>query len=181
MERALAIVEASLDRLGVCNRLNLLLVDQGASQLLPDLLGLLRRRGLEARGTARARELAELAPLEVPLGHEWAADAARIATVSVEIVDGVEAAVAIANEQTSGLAAGIVSEDAEAASRFLDAYRGTAGFWHAPTRFADGFELTGVPETGINVDGVPGPRGPVSYRDLWLRQYRVIGDGTQRR
>jgi glutamate-5-semialdehyde dehydrogenase len=181
VERALAIVEASLDRLGVCNRLNLLLVDQGASQLLPDLLGLLRRRGLEARGTARARELAELAPLEVPLGHEWAADAARIATVSVEIVDGVEAAVAIANEQTSGLAAGIVSEDAEAASRFLDAYRGTAGFWHAPTRFADGFELTGVPETGINVDGVPGPRGPVSYRDLWLRQYRVIGDGTQHR
>ena len=25
-----------------------------------------------------------------------------------------------------------------------------------------------------------GPRGPVTYRDLWLRQYRVVGDGTQR-
>ena len=58
---------------------------------------------------------------------------------------------------------------------------GTAGFWHAPTRFTDGFELTGAPETGINVDSVPGPRGPVTYRDLWLRQYRIIGDGTQRR
>ena len=36
-------------------------------------------------------------------------------------------------------------------------------------------------ETGINVDRVPGPRGPVTYRDLWLRQYRVLGDGTQKR
>ncbi len=27
----------------------------------------------------------------------------------------------------------------------------------------------------------PGPRGPVTYRDLWLRQYRVVGDGSQHR
>ena len=45
----------------------------------------------------------------------------------------------------------------------------------------DGFALTGAPETGINVDSAPGPRGPVTYRDLWLRQLRVVGDGTQRR
>ena len=30
-----------------------------------------------------------------------------------------------------------------------------------------------APETGINVDHVPGPRGPVTYRDLHLRQYVV--------
>jgi glutamate-5-semialdehyde dehydrogenase len=90
-------------------------------------------------------------------------------------------ALRIANEETSGLAAGIVTEDEQAATRFLDGYRGTAAFWHAPTRFTDGFELTGAPETGINVDGVPGPRGPVTYRDLWLRQYRIVGDATQTR
>jgi glutamate-5-semialdehyde dehydrogenase len=28
---------------------------------------------------------------------------------------------------------------------------------------------------------VPGPRGPVTYRDLYLRQYVVRGDGTQHR
>ena len=44
-----------------------------------------------------------------------------------------------------------------AAERFLDGYRGTAAFWHATTRFTDGFELTGAPETGINVDWAPGP------------------------
>ena len=52
-EKALALAEASLDRLGVCNRLNLLLVDRGARELLPDLLALLDRLGLEVRGTAR--------------------------------------------------------------------------------------------------------------------------------
>ncbi len=101
--------------------------------------------------------------------------------MSVEIVSSPAEAVAIANDETSGLAAGIVTEDGDAASLFLDTYRGTAAFWHAPTRFTDGFALTGSPETGINVDGSPGPRGPVTYRDLWLRQFRVIGDGTQRR
>jgi hypothetical protein len=39
----------------------------------------------------------------------------------------------------------------------------------------------GVLEIGINVGWAPGPRGPVTYRDLWLRQFRVVGDGTQHR
>jgi len=164
-ERATAIVEASLDRLGVCNRLNLLLVD--SEQQLPGLLAVLERLGIEVA--------------DGPLGHEWANDPERVATVTVHVVDGVEQAAAIANGETSGLAAGIVTEDEAAADAFLEAYRGTAAFWHATTRFTDGFALTGAPETGINVDWVPGPRGPVTYRDLWLRQYVVVGDATQRR
>ena len=173
-EKALALAEASLDRLGVCNRLNLLLVDRAARELLDPLLAAVRERGLEVRGEGGL-------PLDRPLGHEWASDPERVATVTVALVDGLEEALRIASDETSGLAAGIVTEDEAVARRFLDGYRGTAGFWHAPTRFADGYELTGAPETGINVDGVPGPRGPVTYRDLWLRQYRVVGDGTQRR
>ncbi len=175
-DRALALAEASVDRLGVCNRLNLLLVDRSAAPLAAELVRLFRTLGLEVRG-----EVDGALPLDRPLGHEWASDPERVATVTVALVDGLDGAVQVANEETSGLAAGIVTENAGAAERFLDGYRGTAAFWHAPTRFTDGFELTGAPETGINVDGVPGPRGPVTYRDLWLRQYRVVGDGTQRR
>jgi len=177
-----AMIEASLDRLGVCNRLNLLLVDRAVAQeLLPSLAALLDRLGIEARGTERAREHAALVPLDVRLGHEWANDAERVATVSVDVVDGPDEAAALANEETSALAAAVVAADEAVAHRFLDRYRGTAAFWQAPTRFTDGFALTGAPETGINVDWVPGPRGPVTYRDLWLRQYRIVGDGTQRR
>jgi glutamate-5-semialdehyde dehydrogenase len=142
--------------------------------VLPQLLGLLRGRGLDVRGEGGET-------LDKPLGYDWTSDPERVSTVTVHLVDGVGEAVRVANEETSALAAGIVAEDEQAAQSFLDAYRGTAAFWHAPTRFADGFELTGAPETGINVGWTPGPRGPVTYQDLWLRQYRVIGDGTQKR
>jgi glutamate-5-semialdehyde dehydrogenase len=163
--KAEALVEASLDRLGVCNRLNLLLVDRAAKVELGPVLD---RLGISVREPER-------------LGHEWANDSEHIASVTVRDVDSLEEAVAIANRETSGLAASIVTEDEDAAQRFLSGYRGTAAFWNATTRFTDGFALTGSPETGINVDRVPGPRGPVTYRDLYLRQYRVVGDGTQHR
>jgi glutamate-5-semialdehyde dehydrogenase len=176
-----AVVDASLDRLGVCNRLNLLLVDRAAAELLPSVLQTLSGRGVHVLGTPRARELADVPPLDVPLSHEWANEPERIATVSLDVVDGLDEALRIANDETSGLAAGIVTQDSHAADRFLSGYRGTVGFWNATTRYTDGFELTGVPETGINVDWTPGPRGPVTYRDLWLRQYRIVGDGSQRR
>jgi glutamate-5-semialdehyde dehydrogenase len=165
-DKARALIRASLDRLGVCNRLNLLVVDRNAPAL-----------------STLARE--ELTALEIEptteRGHEWANEADRIAMVTVADVDGIDEALRVAHGDSSGLAATIVTEDEDAASAFLDGYRGTAAFWHATTRFTDGFALTGAPETGINVDWTPGPRGPVTYRDLWLRQYRVIGDGTQRR
>jgi glutamate-5-semialdehyde dehydrogenase len=163
--KAEALIRASLDRLGVCNRLNLLLLDRAAGF---DAGPVLDAAGIEIRQPDR-------------LGHEWANDPERIASVTVREVDGVEEAVGLANGETSGLAAAIVTEDAAAAERFLDGYRGTAAYWNASTRFTDGFALTGAPETGINVDRVPGPRGPVTYRDLYLRQYRVVGDGTQHR
>lgn len=179
--KALALAEVSLDRLGVCNRLNLCLLDRAAVGLLPDFAALFRELNVELRGTVRARKHADLAPHEGRVGHEWANDADHVATVTVDVVESLDEAVAIANSETSGLAAGIVAEDQAAAGRFLSRYRGTTAFWNATTRFTDGYALTGAPETGINVDWTPGPRGPVTYRDLWLRQYRVVGDGSQHR
>ena len=83
----------------------------------------------------------------------------------------------LANEETSGLAAGIVTEDEGAAARVSSTGTAVPPRTGTPPRFTDGFELTGSPETGINVDWTPGPRGPVTYQDLWLRQYRIVGDG----
>jgi glutamate-5-semialdehyde dehydrogenase len=168
------VVRASLDRLGVCNRLNLALVDRDAPALAALVESTCETLGIEVRGTAAN-------PLDRPLGHEWASEPSRVATVTLALVEGVDEALAVANDATSGLAAAIVTEDAETARRFLDGYRGTTAYWNATTRFTDGFVLLGMPETGINVDRVPGPRGPVTYRDLWLRQYRVVGDGSETR
>ena len=181
-ERVTAIVDSSLDRLGVCNRLNLALVDREAAGLAADLVaaceGARRRRWSGRRVPPPS---CRSASSNEPIGYEWASDPERVATVTLDIVDDLAEAAQIANTETSALAAGIVAEDADAVERFFSLYRGTSAFWHASTRFADGFELTGTPETGINVEWAPGPRGPVTYRDLWLRQYRVVGDATQSR
>ena len=175
--KALALVAASLDRLGVCNRLNLAARRPRRGRARPRPARAARASAASrcaAPSRARCRSTARSATSGRARPSAWRRSPSPL-------VESLDEAVRIANEETSGLAAGIVTEDAAAAERFLDRYRGTVGFWHAPTRFADGFELTGAPETGINVDWTPGPRGPVTYRDLWLRQYRVVGDATQTR
>jgi len=161
---ATELIAGSLDRLGVCNRLNLLLICSDVwDQWLPSVLDAVRGVGVTP----------SLPPHAHPLGHEWALDTGHEATVTIAPADGPAAAAGIANASTSGLAASIVTADPAAAAEFLGAYRGTGAFWNASTRLLDGFKLRGVPETGINVDHVPGPRGPVTFHDLCLRQYVV--------
>ncbi|PXY34076.1 aldehyde dehydrogenase family protein [Prauserella flavalba] len=167
-ETVRSLVGASLDRLGVCNRLNLLLINDAVyDELWP----------LVSEAFAGRDVSPSLPPYEHAIGYEWALDSDREATVTVARVADLAEAVAIANEQTSGLAAGIATEDAAAAEAFFDGYQGTGVFWNAPTRLLDGFKLLGVPETGINLDRVPGPRGPVTYTDLYVRQYAVLPAG----
>jgi glutamate-5-semialdehyde dehydrogenase len=162
---ATGLIEASLDRLGVCNRLNLLLIDRQLwDEWLPQVTAQLKALGIAA----------SLPPHDHRLGYEWALEAGREATVTIAPADGPAQAAAIANEETSGLAAGIAASDPAAAAEFLDGYAGTGAFWNATTRLLDGFKLLGVPETGINIDALPGPRGPVTFRDLCLRQFVVI-------
>jgi glutamate-5-semialdehyde dehydrogenase len=162
---AIELLVTGLDRLGVCNRVNLLMLADGAPEELSNAL-------LEA---ARQRGIAlSLPPHDHPLGHEWALDTGREATLTVSWVAGPGHAAQVANQETSGLAATIVTSDEIAAREFMDSYVGTGVFWNASTRLLDGFKLRRVPETGINVDRVPGPRGPVTFADLYLRQFVVI-------
>jgi glutamate-5-semialdehyde dehydrogenase len=167
-ETVRALVAGSLDRLGVCNRLNLLLIHSAVyDQVWPQIAEAFAERSVRP----------SLPPHEHAIGYEWALDSEHEATVTVASVRDLTEAVTIANEQTSGLAAGIATENAATAKAFFDAYQGTGVFWNAPTRLLDGFKLLGVPETGINLDRVPGPRGPVTYTDLYVRQYAVLPEG----
>jgi glutamate-5-semialdehyde dehydrogenase len=163
-EKLRRLLREGTDRLGVCNRVNLVLVAEAVAPTFEPLI----REELAALGIAVAAP-----PFDHPIGHEWALDDGHEATVTLlRVGDALDAARA-ANTETSGLAATIVTEDAETARRFLDRYHGTGAFWNATTRLLDGFKLLAVPETGINVDHMPGPRGPVTFADLYLRQYLV--------
>ena len=141
------------------------LVDAPAwERLWPVAEAALRARGIEP----------SLPPHAHPLGHEWALDSGAEAHVTVAPVDGPVEAARTAVAETSGLAACVCATDEAAATAFLDAYTGTGAFWNTTTRLLDGYKLLGLPETGINVDHTPGPRGPVTYVDLALRQFVVL-------
>ena len=143
-----ALARASLDRLGVCNRLNLALADSrdaGGSRLLA---GLRRARARGARHRARGRARRRGAARHAASGTSgpaiptaWHRDARRRRRRSTTRCGS-------RTTRPPGLAATIVTEDEAAADAFLDGYRGTAAFWNAPTRFTDGFALLGTPETG---------------------------------
>jgi glutamate-5-semialdehyde dehydrogenase len=158
------LIERSLDRLGVCNRLNLLLIDaQLWDRFSQHAVQQLARLGIDS----------SLPPHDHPLGYEWALDPTRAATVTLAQAESAASAAELANSETSGLAATIVANDESAAAEFIASYRGTGAFWNQSPRLLDGYRLFRAPETGINVDRVPGPRGPVTFRDLYLRQVVV--------
>ena len=76
---AAQLIPGSLDRLGVCNRLNLLLIHEAVwDQMLPVALAAIGAAGVEP----------SLPPHDHPLGHEWALDDGNEATVTVAPVAG---------------------------------------------------------------------------------------------
>jgi glutamate-5-semialdehyde dehydrogenase len=168
IDLALQLIERSLDRLGVCNRLNLLLVHRVCwDEVVPQVTTLADKLQIAV----------SLPPHQHPLGYEWALAEGAEATITIAPAKDAADAAEIANRETSRLAAAIVAADEAAARRFLDSYSGTGSFWNSSPRLLDGFKLLSVPETGINIDVVPGPRGPVTFRDLYLRQYVVVPKG----
>ncbi|WP_130491563.1 aldehyde dehydrogenase family protein [Motilibacter rhizosphaerae] len=164
-EQFRALLASGVDRLGVCNRLNLLLVHRDRFDELSGVAS-------EVLGGLGVQAL--LPPHEQRLGHEWALDSGREASVTVAPVDGPVEAAALASRETSGIAATVCATDEAAALAFLGAWDGTGAFWGTTTRLLDGYKLLGVPETGISVDRFPGPRGPVTFPDLALRQFVVL-------
>ena len=163
---ASSLIASSLDRLGVCNRLNLLLLDEQLwDAWLPDITEQLAGLGIKA----------SLPPHDHPLGYEWALDSEREATVTDRLRP--RARRRRPRSPTTRPPAWRPASPRPtpaAAPEFLAAYTGTGAFWNATTRLLDGFKLFEVPETGINLDAVPGPRGPVTFRDLSLRQFVVM-------
>jgi len=89
-----------LSNFGVCNRLNLALADNvELAQVVVRVCGEL---GIDVAD-------------ELPPNREWASEPGRVGTITLRRVNGVDEALRAANEETSGLAATIVTEDRDAA------------------------------------------------------------------
>jgi len=99
------------------------------------LLEALRSAGVEVFGGPRAVDALGLPPAP-ELKHEWGD-----LRVTVEVVDGLEAAVAHIHAHGSAHTDGILTTDMDAAERFVRSVDSACVFVNASTRFADGFRF----------------------------------------
>jgi len=174
---AVAIVlNAKMRRTGVCGAMETLLIDKGGSAIAPALIATLLDAGCELRATA---DLLPLDPRMKPVSQEDFDTEYLDAIAAVATVDGVEGAIAHISAHGSHHTDAIVTEDPDAAERFLAAVDSAIVLWNASTQFADGGEFGFGAEIGI-ATGRLHARGPVALEGLTTYKTVVIGTGQVR-
>ena len=101
------------------------------------------------------------------------------AIVSMKVVSGLDEAMAHIARYGSQHTDAIVTEDQEAASRFLSEVDSAITLHNASTQFADGGEFGFGAEIGI-ATGRLHARGPVGLEQLTTFKYQVSGTGQTR-
>jgi glutamate-5-semialdehyde dehydrogenase len=162
-DRAVAIaLNAKVQRPGVCNAAETLLVHAGRPELLERI-----RAELEAAGV----ELAE--------GEEAFATEFLDLKMAVGAVASLDEAIEHINRYGTGHSEAIVTEDEAAAARFTSEVDAAAVYVNASTRFTDGGEYGMGAEIGNSTNRLHA-RGPVGLEELTTTKYVVHGDGHVR-
>ena len=175
MARAI-VVNAKLQRPGVCNAMETLLVHEGAApMLLPDIAQALTDGGCELRGCERTRQIIECAPAAE---EDWTTEYLD-KILSIRVVSSFEDAVRHINEYGSHHSDAIITENYATAERFLDEVDSATVYVNASTRFTDGFEFGLGAEIGISTSKLH-CRGPMALEGLTSLKYVVRGAGQVR-
>jgi glutamate-5-semialdehyde dehydrogenase len=175
------ILNAKVQKPGVCNAAETLLVHGGAApEFLPRALAALQAAGVELRVDGRTRALAgELAgTLHDATDEDW--DTEFLALVlAVRVVDSVEEAIEHVNAHGSGHSEAIVTRDTASARAFERGVDAACVYVNASTRFTDGGEFGMGAEIGNSTQKLHA-RGPIGVRELCTLKYVVAGDGHVR-
>jgi glutamate-5-semialdehyde dehydrogenase len=169
---------AKTQRYGTCNTMETLLVAEGiAAKVLPSIVSIFGRKGVEIRGDERTRAFAPGAKTatEEDYRTEWLAP-----IVSIRVVKDVDEAIAHIAKYGSQHTDAIVTEDKARAERFLREVDSSSVMVNASTRFADGYEYGLGAEIGISTDKLHA-RGPVGLEGLTTQKFVVLGHGEIRR
>jgi glutamate-5-semialdehyde dehydrogenase len=172
------VCNAKVQRPGVCNALETLLIHQSAApDLLPGIADALTDSGVELRGCARTREL--LGESVVPANEaDWDAEYLDL-ILAVRIVDDLAAAIEHIDNHGSSHTEAIVTSDDAAAQAFVSAVQSSTVLVNASTRFSDGGELGLGAEIGISTSKLHA-FGPMGARELTTRKFVVRGTGQIR-
>jgi glutamate-5-semialdehyde dehydrogenase len=165
---------AKLRRVSICGATETLLIDREvASELLPKIVQALD--GCELRGDEGARTIV---PMKVAAAEDW--DAEYLAPIlAVRLVDGIEEAIDHIARHGTGHTDAIITEDEDAAEKFMSHIDSAIAIWNASTQFADGGEFGFGAEIGI-ATGKLHARGPVGPEQLTSFKYKMRGSGQTR-
>jgi len=170
-------VNAKVQRPGVCNAMETLLVDRAvAAAFLPRVAAALRAAGVELRGCPRTR--AVLPDCGVATEDDWRTEYLDL-ILAVKVVDGLDDAIAFINTYGTGHSDAIVTDSVAAAQRFTAAVDSAAVYVNASTRFTDGYEFGFGAEVGISTNRLHA-RGPMGLRELTTYKYVIHGSGQIR-
>jgi glutamate-5-semialdehyde dehydrogenase len=171
------VLNAKMRRTGVCGAAETLLVDaKAAPAMLKPLVTMLIDAGCEVRGDA---ETQRADPRVKPASEEdWATEYLG-PIIAVRVVAGLDEAVAHIARYGSQHTDAIVTQDQDAADRFLARVDSAIVLHNASTQFADGGEFGMGAEIGI-ATGRFHARGPVGLEQLTTFKYVVRGQGQTR-
>jgi glutamate-5-semialdehyde dehydrogenase len=171
------VLNAKMRRPGVCGAAETLLVDRaGAAAKLKPLVEMLIEAGCEVRGDAIVQGVD--ARVKPAVDDDWDTEY-EDAIIAAKVVDGVNEAIAHIHDHGSHHTDAIVTEDRQAAERFLNEVDSAIVLHNASTQFADGGEFGFGAEIGI-ATGKFHARGPVGAEQLTSFKYRVHGTGQTR-
>ena len=171
------VLNAKMRRTGVCGAAETLLVDRAveATHLRP-LIAMLIEAGCEVRGDAavqKADQRVKLASKE-----DWSTEYLD-AIITAGVVENIDAAIEHVERYGSHHTDAIITEDTEAAEKFLREVDSAIVLHNASTQFADGGEFGFGAEIGI-ATGRLHARGPVCVEQLTTFKYRIRGTGQTR-
>ncbi|MBD3809024.1 MAG: glutamate-5-semialdehyde dehydrogenase [Sulfuricurvum sp.] len=177
LENAVRIaLNAKVQRPGVCNAMETLLVDAPiAKMILPILKEAFDREHTLLKGCEQAREV-----IDIDKASEEDFDTEYLANIlNIKVVEGVEGAISHIVRYGSGHSEAIITENITTAERFLDAIDAAAVYVNASTRFTDGGAFGFGAEVGISTNKLHA-RGPMGVEGLTTYKYKIYGKGQIR-
>jgi glutamate-5-semialdehyde dehydrogenase len=173
------VVNAKVQRPGVCNSAEKLLLDASIAEGLgPEILAALAAEGVELLGDERTRALGSGVEIGVATEEDWDTEYLAL-KMAVAVVDSVEDAIDHINAHGTGHSEAIVTGAAHAADAFVAGVDAAAVYVNASTRFTDGFEYGMGAEIGNSTQKLHA-RGPIGMRELTTTKYVGRGNGQVR-
>ena len=178
VEMALRLVEnGKLQRPGVCNALECLLVHGDAAEaLVPRLSRLCAERSLEVRGDERVQEL--LPAAKAAVASDWGAEFLA-PILAVRVVGSLDEALDHIARYGSNHTEVICTNRHESAQRFLREVDASCVLVNASSRFNDGGELGLGAEIGISTSKLHA-YGPMGLESLTALKWIGYGEGQTR-